>query len=99
METCRYYAMKLMAYYLVESFAGMGEDQDAALLNAINNFSQNSLHVFLAALWECDLEDHVNFDRGVDHLVEIHPVDPVIPGGVHLRRSHHVEKYSLFRRN
>lgn len=36
---------------IVESFAGRGEGERAAVRNALENFCINSLHVFLAAFW------------------------------------------------
>jgi hypothetical protein len=36
---------------IVESFAGVGEDEEKALMDAVENFCNNSLHVFLAAFW------------------------------------------------
>ena len=43
---------------IVESFAGVGEDREAAVANALRNFCVNALHVFLAAFW-----GHVEADQ------------------------------------
>lgn len=43
---------------ILESFVGLGEDESAALGNALQNFCVNSFHVFLAAFW-----NHVETDQ------------------------------------
>lgn len=45
-----------------ECFAGIGASKRDAIKNALENFSQNSLHVFLAALWDCAEPSQVSIE-------------------------------------
>lgn len=43
---------------IIESFAGVGQDEETAANDAVENFCQSGLHVFLAAFW-----DHIDQDQ------------------------------------
>ncbi|MFX0061603.1 MAG: DUF6348 family protein [Candidatus Hermodarchaeota archaeon] len=43
---------------IIESFGGIGQDKDEAILSAQQNFAVNSFHVFLAAFFDPN-DDHV----------------------------------------
>jgi hypothetical protein len=47
---------------VLESFAGLGQDS-VALQDAIANFSMNSLHVLLSALWGISVPDQVTVEE------------------------------------
>ncbi|HLJ90614.1 MAG TPA: DUF6348 family protein [Candidatus Angelobacter sp.] len=48
---------------LIECFAGMGKDKREATNDAIDNFCNSSLHVFLAAFWNCLDPDQVTVEK------------------------------------
>jgi hypothetical protein len=48
---------------IVESFAGMGDSEQAAILDAVENLCHSSLHVFLAALWDQVDDQQVTVER------------------------------------
>jgi Family of unknown function (DUF6348) len=48
---------------IVESFAGLGADTDAAVGNAMDNFARNTFHVLLAAFWDITDTQQVEFEQ------------------------------------
>lgn len=50
-------------HWIVESFAGMGEDAHEATVSAVENFARSSLHVLLAALWEMPGDEQVTTEE------------------------------------
>lgn len=48
---------------IVESFAGIGSDIPRAVMNALENFCLNSLHVFLVSFWKQATKDMVTVEQ------------------------------------